>query len=115
MQFYHNQFKEISPAIKKCLSFVDNNISEKHQELIRMNSVAVLPFMMTKVLDNPQTETKENYKKIIKFLEYIKYNKGMANHLIASTTTNKKVGSTPNPKRSAKLKRTPTKTEGHPF
>jgi len=89
--FYEKRIDEIEPAIDKALEFVDKHNFGDDAEKIRVYSVSVLPFMMADVhlLDNPDSDTKKSYLEALQFLNYIKHNKGMANHHIHSTTADK--------------------------
>ena len=93
MMFYATQFDEIKPAIQRTIKFINEYDWGEHKELILMNCIAVLPFMLTNLNDNPTVENKQRYKQSLIFLKFIKHNKGMANHHIFKTTLNKKDGS----------------------
>ena len=87
---YRNKFDEIRPSIEKTIKFVDKYEFEDNQEDIRVRAVAVLPFLMTEVIENPHLETRAKYKRILEFLEFIRNEKFLANHIINRTTINKK-------------------------
>ena len=93
MMFYATQFDEIKPAIQRTIKFINQYDCGEYKELILMNCIAVLPFMLTNLNDNPTVENKQRYKQSLIFFKFIKHNKGMANHHIFKTTLNKKDGS----------------------
>ena len=87
--FYEKKIDEIEPAIDKALKFVGKHNFGDDAEKIRIYAVSVLPFMMADYLNNPDVDTKQSYVDALKWLKYIKFNKGMANHHIYSITTDK--------------------------
>ena len=90
LKFLTNQFDEIEDEIKLALEFIGKYNFGDDTEYIETYAVAVLPFMIFDgKLIEPKKETKESYEQALQFLNYIKFNKGMANHHIYSTTTDK--------------------------
>ena len=90
IKFISNQYNEIDDEIMLALEIVDRYNFGDDAEHISTYAVAVLPFMIFDgKLIEPNKETKESYEQALQFLRYIKYNKGMANHHIATTTTDK--------------------------
>ena len=90
MKFLTNQFNEIEGEIELALEFIEQHNFGDEREYVETYAVAVLPFMIFDgKLIEPNKETKESYEQALQFLRYIKYNKGMANYHIATTTTDK--------------------------
>ena len=90
MKFMANQFNEIEGEIELALEFIEQHNFGDDADYVKAYAVAVLPFMIFDgKLIEPNKETKESYEQALQFLRYIKYNKGMANHHIATTTTDK--------------------------
>ena len=103
--FYKDKLDEIKQSIEKTLTFIDGGKYEDEDyesynfgddaENIKIYAVSVLPFMLADELENPTIGTKKAYKEALQFLNYIKHNKGMANHHIYSTTIDKYTEGTP--------------------
>ena len=102
MNFYSTQFGDIEPSIQKVIDFVDtyrhNNVFlfdiknpdnyAKHREDIEIYATACLPFMIAKFkIKNPDVEDRAYKNKMLDFLKFIKYDRGMANYLIHSITS----------------------------
>jgi len=104
VQFLRTQFNEIEDEINLALEFLDKenfgdkiaidtngDLLERTQlEYIKTYAVAVLPFMIFdgKLID-PKIETKKSHEQALQFLTYISENRFMANHLIATITSDK--------------------------
>lgn len=90
MKFMATQFNEIEDNIELALEFIDNEYFGDEREYVETYAVAVLPFMIFDgKLIEPKIDTKKRYEEALQFLRYIKHDKGMANHHISKTTSDK--------------------------
>ena len=90
MKFMAKQYDEIESEIIMALDFLAQHNFGDEREYVETYAVAVLPFMIFDgKLIEPKIETKKSYEEALQFLRYIKHNKGMANHHIATTTADK--------------------------
>ena len=94
VEFNFKQWDDINPSINKVLDFIEtyryNNEFQDYGEqrkYIEIYAVACLPFLIFDgKLINPDIEDRKFNKKTLEWLNYIKHNKMMANHLIHSIT-----------------------------
>jgi len=78
-KFCFNQFNQIQPSIDDTLEFLNNFDFGDRTEDIYVHSISCLPFMIFDGdLENPLKETQASYEQSQQFLQYMKYNKGMA-------------------------------------
>jgi len=97
IDFYQYQFDDIKPAIINTLNFIDNYDFGEEQENVKIYSISVLPFLIADCkLDNPDIEDRKSKKDTLNWLNFIKNNRGMSNHLISTITTNKYKKDSPN-------------------
>ena len=82
-KFLCTQFNQIQPAIDKAIEFLNHYDYGDYSEDIYIHSISCLPFMIFDgVLENPLKETQASYEQSVQFLQYMKYNKGMAQHYL---------------------------------